>query len=252
MIKIPSLKELLEVGVHFGHRTSRWQPKMKPFIFGASKGVHIINLEETRKYLTQAAEFVLNLTRRGGVILFVGTKDQARKPIEEAAKRCGMPYVTGRWMGGLFTNFNTVLGSLKKLARLEEDQEKGRFEKYTKKERLEVQREIDRLHESIGGIKEIRRLPEAVFIADVNTDKIATQETKRKQIPIVATLDSNSSPVDIDYPIPANDDAVKAIALIANVLADAVLEGKKIAAEQPAAKAVPIKKEPSKKIALKK
>lgn len=236
MIKIPSLKELLEAGVHFGQQTSRWHPKMEPYIFGATKGVHIINLEQTREYLAKAAEYALNLSRRGGILLFVGTKNQARIPIEAAAKKCGMPYVTGRWMGGLFTNFNTVLTLLRKLERLEDDQKKGKLEKYTKKERLHVQREIDRLHESIGGIKEIRRLPEAVYIVDVNVDKIAVTETTRKEIPIVAMVDSNSNPAEIDYPIPANDDAVKSIELISNVLADAVLEGKKLQVEAPAEK----------------
>jgi small subunit ribosomal protein S2 len=232
MLSIPSLKELLAAGAHFGQRTSRWHPKMKPFIFGKSKSVHIINLEKTREQLAKAAEFALNLSRRGGTILFVGTKRHARTPIEEAAKRAGMPYVTGRWLGGLFTNFNTVLELLRKLERLESDQTQGKFAKYTKREQLDVQRKIDKLEGTIGGIKQVRRLPDAIFLVDVNIDKIAVNEATRRQIPIIGIVDSNSNPTKIAHPIPANDDAIKTIALISNVIADAILEGKKM---QPAA-----------------
>jgi small subunit ribosomal protein S2 len=235
MLNIPTLKELLAAGAHFGQRTSRWHPKMKPFIFGKSKSVHIINLEKTREQLAKAAEFALNLSRRGGTILFVGTKRHARVPIEEAAKRAGMPYVTGRWLGGLFTNFNTVLDLLRKLERLESDQAHGKFAKYTKREQLDVQRKIDKLEGTIGGIKQVRRLPDAIFLVDVNIDKIAVNEATRREIPIIGIVDSNSNPTRIAHPIPANDDAIKTIALISNVIADAILEGKKMQPETVAA-----------------
>ncbi|MFO0702761.1 MAG: 30S ribosomal protein S2 [Candidatus Andersenbacteria bacterium] len=227
-ITIPSLKELLQSGAHFGQKTSRWHPKAKPFLFGSAKGVHIINLEKTREQLAQAAEFALNLSRRGGTILFVGTKRQARGVIEAAATKAGMPHITGRWMGGLFTNFNTMLDLLRKLERLEADKAAGKFAQYTKREQLDVERDIARLHGTIGGIKDVRRLPDAVFIADVTVDKIAVGESTRKGIPIIAIVDSNANPEPIAYPIPANDDAVKSVELISNVIADAILEGKKL------------------------
>jgi small subunit ribosomal protein S2 len=242
MIQIPSLKELLSAGAHFGQRKARWHPRMKPFLFGVSRGVHIINLEQTREKLAEAAEFALNLSRAGGVILFVGTKRQAKKVVEQAAKRAGMPYVTGRWLGGLFTNFNTVLELLRKLERLEGDQAHGKFEQYTKREQLDVQREIAKLLNSIGGIKDMRRLPEAIFVVDSNIDAIAVGEAKRKDIPIIGLVDSNSDPKSITYPIPANDDAIKSIELVANVIADAVLEGKKLAPAAPAAETAPAAK----------
>jgi len=229
MIKIPSLKELLAAGAHFGQRTARWHPKMKPFLFGTSKGVHIINLEKTRDQLAVAAEFVLNLTRRGGVVLFVGTKMQAKKPLVDAATKSGMPYVTGRWLGGLFTNFNTVLDLLRKLERLEADRDKGKLELYTKREQLDVQRQIKKLHDTIGGIKSMRRLPDAIFVVDVNIDHIAIKEARRKKIPVIGIVDSNGDPSKVDYQIPANDDAIKTLEMICDVMAEAVLEGRKIA-----------------------
>jgi len=236
MITIPSLKDLLASGAHFGQRTSRWHPKMAPFLFNKSKGVHIINLEQTRKQLAHAAEFALNLTRRGGVLLFVGTKAQAKKPVLDAAVKSGSPYVNGRWLGGLFTNFNTVLDLLKKLERLEQDRDQGKLDLYTKREQLDVQRQIKKLHDSIGGIKTIRRLPDAIFVTDVTVDKIAVNEARRKHIPVIAIVDSNGDPSKIDYPIPANDDAVKTLTAICDVMAQAVLEGRKLVpAEAPAA-----------------
>ncbi|MFO0705043.1 MAG: 30S ribosomal protein S2 [Candidatus Andersenbacteria bacterium] len=239
MIKLPSLKELLASGAHFGQRTARWHPKMGQYLFGSSKGVHIINLEKTREKLAEAAEFALNLTRRGGVILFVGTKPQARKPVTDAALTAGMPYVTGRWLGGLFTNFTTVLDLLRKLERLENDRDKGKLELYTKREQLDVQRQIKKLHEAIGGIKSMRRLPEAIFVVDVTVDQIAIKEARRKKIPVIAIVDSNGDPSKVDYPIPANDDAIKTLELICNVMAQAILEGRKLtptpAAPAPAA-----------------
>lgn len=240
MLKLPTLKELLAAGAHFGQRTSRWHPKMKPFLFGASKGVHIINLEKTRERLAKAAEFALNLTRRGGVILFVGTKSQAHKVIMEEAQRAGVPYVTGRWLGGLFTNFNTVLDLIRKLERLEADRDKGKLELYTKREQLDVQRQIKKLHDTIGGIKMMHRLPDAIFVVDVNIDKIAVTEARRKKIPVIGICDSNGDPSKIDYPIPANDDAIKTIEMITKVMADAVLEGRKlIPAVKPAVSPTP-------------
>ena len=238
MITIPSLKDLLASGAHFGQRTSRWHPKMQPFLFNKSKGVHIINLEKTREQLAQAAEYALNLTRRGGVLLFVGTKPQAKKPVVDAATKSGSPYVNGRWLGGLFTNFNTVLDLLKKLERLEQDRDQGKLELYTKREQLDVQRTIKKLHDTIGGIKTIRRLPDAIFVTDVTVDKIAVNEARRKNIPVIAIVDSNGDPSKVDYPIPANDDAVKTITTICDVMAQAVVEGRKLVpAETSAAEA---------------
>jgi small subunit ribosomal protein S2 len=241
-ITIPSLKELLAAGAHFGQKTSRWHPKVKPFLFGSSKGVHIINLEKTREHLASAAEFALNLSRRGGTILFIGTKRQARSVVIAAADKAGMPHVTGRWMGGLFTNFNTMLDLLRKLERLEADKVAGKFQQYTKREQLEVEREIERLHGTIGGIKNVRRLPDAIFIVDATVDKIAVGEATRKNIPIIAIVDSNANPEPIAYPIPANDDAVKSIELISNVIADAIIEGK-ATAPAPAPVEAPVRPE---------
>ncbi len=245
MLAIPSLKELLAAGAHFGQRTSRWHPKMAPFLFGSTKGVHLINLEKTREQLALAAEFALNLSRRGGVLMFVGTKRQARTPVETAAKKALMPYVTGRWLGGLFTNFNTILDLLRKLERLESDKASGKLDQYTKREQLDMQREIDRLQQNIGGIKDVRRLPEAIFVTDVTADKIAVNEAKRKSIPVIGIVDSNANPTKIDFPIPANDDAIKTIELISNVMAEAVLEGQRLKPVPEPAKvevtAVPVK-----------
>lgn len=243
MLAIPSLKDLLQAGAHFGQRTSRWHPKMAPFLFGSTKGVHLINLEKTREQLARSAEFVLNLSRRGGVVMFVGTKRQSRIPIEVAAKKSNMPYVTGRWLGGLFTNFNTILDLLRKLERLESDKAHGKLDLYTKREQLDMQREIDRLEQTIGGIKDIRRLPEAIFVADVNADKIAVNEAKRKAIPVIGIVDSNANPSKIDYPIPANDDAIKTIELISNVIADAVIEGQRL---KPAPEPAKVEVQPTK------
>jgi len=239
MLKLPTLKELLASGAHFGQRTARWHPKMQPYLFGASKGVHIINLEKTREHLAIAAEFVLNLTRRGGVVLFVGTKSQAKKPVVDAATKAGVPYVTGRWLGGLFTNFNTVLNLIRKLEHLEQDRDQGKLELYTKREQLDVQRQIKKLHDSIGGIKMMRRLPDAIFVVDVNIDAIAIKEARRKKIPVIGIVDSNANPSLVDYPIPANDDAIKTIELICGVMANAVLEGRGLMPAEPAVVGAP-------------
>jgi len=237
MITIPSLKELLAAGTHFGQKTSRWHPKMSPFLFGTSKGVHIINLEQTREKLVEAAEFVLNLSMRGGVVLFVGTKRQAQAAIEAAAKKSDMPFVTGRWIGGLFTNFGTVLELLKKLEKLETEKESGAVTKYTKREQLEIEREISRLNETIGGIKKIRRLPDAIFVVDATIDSIAIKEATRKGIPVIAIADSNANPAKVEYPIPGNDDAIKSIELLSNTIAEAVVEGRKRMPATPAPEA---------------
>ncbi len=240
MIKIPSLKDLLAAGAHFGQRTSRWHPKMKPFLFGSTRGVHLINLEKTREQIASGAEFLLNITRRGGTVLFVGTKGQAQSIIEKEATRAMSPYVTVRWLGGLFTNFNTVLDLIRKLERLETDKKKGQLEKYTKREQLDVERQIRKLNDTVGGIRSLSKLPDAVFITDINVDDIAVKEAVKTGVPIVAIVDSNSNPTKIDYPIPANDDAVKTLELITKIMADAVIEGRQAspatAKSDPAAK----------------
>jgi small subunit ribosomal protein S2 len=221
-----TIKELLEAGAHFGHQTSHWHPRMKNYIFTKRDGIHIINLELTAGLLDKACAFVRELIAEGGTILFVGTKKQAHDAIEEEAKRCGMFYVNNRWIGGTLTNFTTIQSRIDYLVRLEDQREKGEFSRLPKKEVLGIEEEIARMNKQLGGIKEMTRLPSALFIVDTVKEIIAIAEAKRVNIPIVAVVDTNSNPVDIDYLIPANDDAIRAIKLICHRMADAVLDGK--------------------------
>lgn len=227
MINTPSLLEMLKAGMHFGHRTAKWHPAMQKYIFGIRSGVHIINLEKTALKLSEAVTYVENVASSGGTILFVGTKRQAKNAIEHAATMCGMPYVNGRWLGGTFTNFQVIILQTKRLEELEHMKEKGDFEKYTKKERLSFQREIDKLSRNFGGIRSMRSLPDAIFVVDIQTESIALTEARRLHIPVVATTDTNTDPRLVSYPIPSNDDAIKAIELVSNTIADAINEGKK-------------------------
>lgn len=221
-----TIKEFLEAGAHFGHQTSRWHPRMKGYIFAKRDGIHIIDLQQTGPMLEKARAFVKQLIEDGGDILFVGTKKQAHDAIQEEAQRCGMYYVNQRWIGGTLTNFSTIQSRIDYLVRLEDQQARGGFNRLPKKEVLKIQDEIDRLNRQMGGIKEMERLPAALFIIDTTKEDIAMAEARRVGIPIVAVVDTNSNPAGIDYPIPANDDAIRAIRLITSKMADAVLEGK--------------------------
>ncbi len=220
-----SIKSLLAAGAHFGHQTSRWNPRMKKHIFGARDGIHIIDLEQTADMLSKACAFVRDLVAKSGDIIFVGTKRQAKDTIEEEAKRCGMPYVNQRWLGGMLTNFSTIQARIDYLVRLEDRRERGEFEYLTKKESLKLGKEIDRLNRQMGGFKEMTKFPGAVFIVDPAKERIAVAEARRTGIPIVAIADTNCNPHELDYAIPANDDAVRAVKLICGRIAEAVIEG---------------------------
>jgi small subunit ribosomal protein S2 len=220
-----SMREMLEAGVHFGHQTRFWNPKMAPYIYGHRNKIHIINLEKTQPLFEEAMKFVRQLSSKRGTILMVGTKRQAREPIAQDAKRAGMPYVDQRWLGGMLTNFKTVKGSLKKLKDMQAQVEAG-TQPAIKKEALMFQREIAKLEKDIGGIQDMNALPDAIFVIDVGYHKIAVAEAVKLGIPVIGVVDSNHSPEGIDYVIPGNDDSAKAVALYARAVADAVLEGK--------------------------
>ncbi len=220
-----SMREMLEAGVHFGHQTRFWNPKMAPYIYGHRNKIHIVNLEKTQPLFEEALKFVRQLSSRRGTILMIGTKRQAREVIAQEAKRCGMPYVDQRWLGGMLTNFKTVKGSLKKLKEMQAQAEAG-TEQMTKKEALLFQRELSKLEKDIGGIQDMNALPDALFVIDVGYHKIAVAEAKKLGIPVIGVVDTNHSPDGIDYVIPGNDDSAKAVALYARAVADAVLEGK--------------------------
>ncbi|HKO43901.1 MAG TPA: 30S ribosomal protein S2 [Pyrinomonadaceae bacterium] len=227
------MKELLEAGVHFGHQVRRWNPKMKEYIFGERNGIYIIDLQKTQRMFRDAIAFVTNAISedRGKTVLFVGTKRQAQDAVREEAERCGQYYVNQRWLGGLLTNFQTVQKSIKRLKDLEAMQTDGRYEKLTKKERIKLDREREGLNKNLSGIKSMGRLPDMVFIIDVRKEEIAVAEANRLGIPIVAVVDTNCSPEGIDYVIPGNDDALRAVRLFASRISDAILEGQQIATE---------------------
>jgi small subunit ribosomal protein S2 len=227
------MKELLEAGVHFGHQVRRWNPKMKEYIFGERNGIYIIDLQKTQRMFREAIAFVTNLIAedKGKTVLFVGTKRQAQDAIREEAEKCGQYYVNQRWLGGLLTNFQTVQKSIKRLKDLESMQTDGRYEKMTKKERIKLDRERESLNKNLSGIKSMTRLPDAVFIIDVRKEEIAVAEANRLGIPIVAVVDTNCSPEGIDYVIPGNDDALRAVRLFASRISDAIVEGNQIATE---------------------
>ena len=228
-----TMKQLLEAGVHFGHQTSRWNPKMKPYIFGARNGIYIIDLQQTVKMFKDAYGFVRNLVADGGSILFVGTKKQAQDAIREEAERCGMFYVTNRWLGGMLTNFQTIKASIDRLRKHDETLESPVMaEALTKKELIMIQRERDKLMATLGGIRNMRKLPDALFIVDPKKEEIAVKEANKLGIPVVAAVDTNCDPDVIDYKIPGNDDAIRAIRLFCTAIADAVLEGKGLAEER--------------------
>ena len=221
-----TVKQLLEAGAHFGHQTSRWHPKMKSYIFTKRNGIHILDLEQTVVMLDKACEFVRQVVGEGGHILFIGTKKQAQETIESEAKRCGMYYVNQRWVGGLLTNFSTIQTRIDYLVRLEDQKAKGEFSRLPKKETKKLEEEIIRLNKQMGGIKEMTSLPSALFVIDITKEKNAIAEAKRVGIPVVAVVDTNANPDEVDYPIPANDDAIRAIKLMCSKIADAVIEGR--------------------------
>lgn len=232
MAVIP-MKSLLESGVHFGHRTHKWHPAMKPYIFTERNGIHIIDLQKTVKALEQAYALVRDTAANNGTVLFVGTKRQAQETIQSEAMRAGMPYVTNRWLGGMLTNWRTIRGRVNELERLERMRDKGDFERITKKEALLLSREIERLEVLFNGIRSMARLPELLFVVDVRREETAIHEANLLKIPVVAMVDTNCDPSDIDYVIPSNDDAIRAIKLMVAKIADACLEGKAMRKDLP-------------------
>ena len=221
-----TMRQMLEAGVHFGHQTRYWNPKMAPFIFGARGKIHIINLEKTLPLLNDSMNFISKLAAKRGTIMFVGTKRAASAAIEEEAKRCGMPFVSHRWLGGMLTNYRTIRASVKRLKQLEGMSEDGSIDHLVKKEVLQLTRERDKLERSLGGVKDMKGLPDALFIVDVSHEDIAVKEARKLGIPVIAIVDTNCSPDGIDYVIPGNDDAIRSIRLYAQLAAEAVLEGR--------------------------
>ena len=219
-----SMKQLLEAGVHFGHQTRRWNPKMKRYIFTERNGIYIIDLQKTVKLMDDAYNYMRDVTANGGVALFVGTKKQAQQSVEEQAKRAGQYYINHRWLGGLLTNWDTIQGRIKRVKEIEKMEQDGIFELLPKKEVIEIRKEWDRLEKFLGGIKDMPRIPDVIFIVDPRKERIAVQEAHKLNIPIVAMVDTNCDPDEIDYVIPSNDDAIRAIKLITTALADAVIE----------------------------
>jgi small subunit ribosomal protein S2 len=235
-MSIVSMRQMLEAGVHFGHQTRYWNPKMRPFIFGERNRIHIINLERTLPLFNEAMNFVGKLASNGGRVLFVGTKRAARDAVREEAERCGMPYVNYRWLGGMLTNFKTIKQSVKRLKELEAMSEDGTMDrKFNKKEALGLRREMEKLNRSLGGIKDMGGLPDALFIVDVGYEDIAVAEAKKLGIPVIGIVDTNNDPEQVDYVIPGNDDAIRAVQLYVQGAAAAVLEGRAAAAHAVAA-----------------
>ena len=231
-MSVVSMKNLLEAGVHFGHQMRRWDPRMKPYIFTNRNNIYIIDLQQTVKLIDVAYDFVREITSKGGNILFVGTKKQAQESIKSEAERCGMFYVNYRWLGGTLTNFNTIRKRVKRLLELEEMENNNTFEVLPKKEVMSLKREKEKLEKLLTGIRNMEKLPDAIFVVDPKKESIAVAEAKKLSIPIVAIVDTNCNPDEIDYVIPGNDDAIRAVKLISSVIADAVIEGKKSMVEK--------------------
>lgn len=231
-MKTPSIEEMLKAGMHFGHRTSKWHPKMEPFIFGAHGGVHVIDLVKSRKMLESALDFMKKFAAEGKMILFVGTKMQVKKPMKDMAEEIGMPYVTEKWLGGCLTNFLIIKKLIKKYKDLLDDKNMGKLEKYTKKERLEFDREIKRLELRVGGLTKLNRLPDAIFVWDIKHEKTAVTEAQKKNVPLIAICDTNVNPKGINYIIPSNDDATKTVKLVLSLIKEVISEGKAAAAKK--------------------
>ncbi len=232
MYKLPSLQELLEAGVHFGHQVRRGHPRMKPYIYGAREGVHVIDLTQSEKYLKEACEFVYEMGKSGKVLLFVGTKKQAKPIIEEICKELKAPFLVARWMGGFLTNFEQMQKNIKILKEYLDQKEKGELSKYTKKENLLLERKMSKLQRDFAGVMDLGKLPDALFVVDAVSDNIAIREANRLKIKVVAIADSNSDPTEINYPIPGNDDAIKSIKVLVGAVASAYGEGKKEAGKE--------------------
>ncbi len=230
-----SMRQMIEAGAHFGHQTRRWNPKMRRFIFGERNGIYIIDLDQTLNRVETAYNFLRDLAANGGNVLFVGTKKQAQDPVREAADRCGMPYVNERWLGGMLTNFGTISLRVNKMLELERQKEIGEFDLMIKKEALLLDRELTKLQRNLGGLRSMKKAPDAIFVLDTMKEHIAVTEANKLGIPVVAVVDTNVDPDSIQFPIPGNDDAIRANALFANVIAEAVLEGKYIASRRPQA-----------------
>ena len=228
MANVVSMKLLLEAGVHFGHQTRRWDPRMRPFIFTERNGIHIIDLQQTVAKLNEAYNFVRDQATAGRTVLFVGTKKQAQEAIETEARRANAYYVNQRWLGGMLTNFRTIQSRIRRLEDLEGRRDSGEFERLPKKEAGQLEDEIFRLNRLLGGIKKMRRLPDTIFIIDPHKEKIAVSEARRLEIPLVAIVDTNCNPEEIDYPVPANDDAIRAVKLLSSKVADAIIEGQQM------------------------
>ena len=223
---VVAMKQLLEAGVHFGHQTRRWDPKMAEYIFQARNGIHIIDLQKTSKKIDEAYEFIKEQAEEGKTVLFVGTKKQAQECVKEAALKCGMYYVDQRWLGGMLTNFDTIQKRIQRLKDLEAMEQDGTFEVLPKKEVILLKKEMEKLERNLGGIKEMDKLPGVIFLVDPKKERIAILEAKKLNIPVIGLVDTNCNPEELDYPIPGNDDAIRAVKLIADVMANAVIEGK--------------------------
>jgi small subunit ribosomal protein S2 len=226
MVKLPTIEEMLKAGMHFGHRTSKWHPKMEPYIFTSRNGVHVIDLTKSHKLLGQALELIKKLSGENKLILFVGTKTQVKKPLKKMCEETGMPYVSEKWMGGTMTNFAIIRKLIKKYKDLLDNKSAGKLEKYTKKEKLEFDREIATLETKVGGLVNLNRLPDIIFIWDIKSEKTAMAEARKKNIPIIAICDTNVNPAEVNYIIPSNDDATKTIKLVLNLIKEAIVEGK--------------------------
>ena len=238
MAKI-SIQTLLDAGAHFGHQKRRWNPKMKPFIFGARGDIYILDLKQSLVGMDQAYTFVSNVAKNGGSVLFVGTKKQAQEAVADAANRCGMPYVNARWLGGMLTNFATIRARVKRMEELEAMEADGRMALLPKKEQILLRKELSKLQLNLNGIRNMKRVPDAIFVIDTNREEIAIREAHRLNIPVVGTLDTNCDPDDVEYGIPANDDAIRSVKLLADFIADAVVAGTgaPVSAEEMAAPA---------------
>ncbi len=240
MPNIPSIQELLAAGVHFGHQESRWHPKTKPYLFGVRNGIHIIDLEQTQTLLQETLEWTRDLVARGGTILFLGTKRQARSIVKKYAEACGMPYVSNRWLGGTLTNFPVVYSLVKHFLDLRAQKASGELAKYTKKEQSDFAKEIEELEDQVGGIEAMNRIPDAIFVIDIRKEKTAVAEAQVKKVPVVGLLDTNINPALLAHLIPSNDDAVKTIELMTKLMSEAVKEGMTLRASRAAANAAPV------------
>ena len=231
-MSVVTMKELLEAGVHFGHQTRRWNPKMESYIFGARNGIHIIDLQKTVQFFKIAYNYVVETVADGGIVLFVGTKKQAMDAIAEEASRCGMYYVNHRWLGGMLTNYTTISRSIERLRNFETMKEDGSIKRFPKKEVLLMEKKANKLERALGGIKDMGRLPDIVYVVDPRKESIAVKEARKMKIPLLAIVDSNCDPTEIDYPIPGNDDAIRAIRLLTSRVADACVDGAKLREER--------------------